>query len=129
VKSKKINNKKRGLKKLRLNSSDQFEKLLKNPSLIERYSLSLYVTGTTARSTKAIANIRALCDEFLKGRYELKVIDIYQQPDETMNAQIIAAPTLIKRLPTPLKRLIGDLSDRNKLIVGLDLRLGKTGKI
>lgn len=128
MKFKKTTARKRVPKKLRTDTSAQFEKLLNNPSLIERYALTLYVTGTTARSAKAVTNIRALCDEFLKGRYELRVIDIYQQPDETIKAQIIAAPTLIKTLPTPLKRLIGDLSDRDKLMVGLDLHIAEAGK-
>ena len=98
-----------------------FEKVLRKASVDQCYSLCLYVTGTTHRSARAIANIRSLCDEFLPGRYKLDVIDIYQCPVETMAAQIIAAPTLIKKLPLPVKRLIGDLSDRNKLIYGLDL--------
>lgn len=99
-----------------------FEKALRKTSADRCYSLCLYVTGTTHRSARAIANIRSLCEEFLAGRYKLDVIDIYQCPVETMAAQIIAAPTLIKKLPLPVKRLIGDLSDRDKLIYGLDLR-------
>lgn len=113
--------KKRRQKKPSLDANTVFEKLLKKNSRKEHYSLSLYVTGTTARSVKAVANIRALCEEFLPGKYDLEVIDIYQQPAETINAQIIAAPTLIKKLPKPLKRLIGDLSEREKVIVGLNL--------
>jgi circadian clock protein KaiB len=104
-----------------VDSRANFENLLKKASNASHYSLSLYVTGTTARSAKAVANIRALCEEFLPGKYDLEVIDIYQQPAETINAQIIAAPTLIKKLPKPLKRLIGDLSERDKVIVGLNL--------
>jgi len=100
-----------------------FEKELRKTSVTERYLLCLYITGTTQLSTRAIANIRALCEEFLKGRYKLDVVDIYQSPLETINAQIVAAPTLIKKLPLPVKRLIGDLSDRKKLILGLDLHL------
>ena len=99
-----------------------FEKQLKKVPAAERYLLRLYVTGTTQRSTRAIANIRSLCEEFLKGRYKLDVIDIYQHPVETMNAQIFAAPTLIKRSPKPVKRLIGDLSNRDRLIYDLDLQ-------
>src|SRR6185503_2251055 len=85
----------------------KFEKLLRNAATIRHYSLRLYITGTTARSTAAVANIRALCEEHLKGRYDLEVIDIYQQPHQAMTEQIIAAPTLVKRTPMPPKRLVG----------------------
>jgi circadian clock protein KaiB len=98
-----------------------FEKLLKNADAIQHYQLRLYITGTTVRSSQAIANIRALCDEFLAGHYDLEVIDIYQQPAEAVKEQIIAAPTLIKELPTPPKRLIGNLSDRDKVMIVLNL--------
>lgn len=88
----------------------------------EQYVLRLYVTGMTPRSTRAIENVRAICDEHLQGRYELEVIDIYQQPVLAKGEQIIAAPTLIKQLPAPLRRIIGDLSNRERVLVGLDLR-------
>ena len=88
------------------------------------FVLRLYVTGNTVRSGQAIANIRALCDDYLAGRYELEVVDIYQQPKAAAKEQIIAAPTLVKELPTPVKRLIGDLSDRDKVLVGLNLEGG-----
>lgn len=90
----------------------------------ERYVLRLYVTGMTPRSTRAIANLRAICDEHLDGRYDLDVIDIYQQPALTKSEQIIAAPTLIKRLPLPMRRLIGDMSNRERVLLGLDLARG-----
>ncbi|MEO6035791.1 MAG: circadian clock KaiB family protein [Verrucomicrobiota bacterium] len=102
-----------------------FENLLKNSDAIQHYQLRLYITGTTARSSQAIANIRALCNEFLDGHYDLEVIDIYQQPAEATKEQIIAAPTLIKESPIPPKRLIGDLSDRDKVIVGLSLNANR----
>jgi circadian clock protein KaiB len=99
-----------------------FEELLDRPNgRGRRYVLRLYVTGTTLRSSRAIANIRALCDEYLTGHYDLEVVDIYQQPAAVAEEQIIAAPTLIKKSPKPLKRMVGDLSDREKVIVGLDL--------
>jgi circadian clock protein KaiB len=98
-----------------------FERLLKNSDAIQHYQLRLYITGTTPRSSQAIANICALCDEFLPGHYNLEVIDIYQQPSAAAKEQIIAAPTLVKEFPSPPKRLIGDLSDRDKVIVGLSL--------
>jgi circadian clock protein KaiB len=104
-----------------VDSTAIFEKLLKNADAIQHYQLRLYITGTTPRSSHAIANVRALCDEFLPGHYDLEVIDIYQQPTEAAKEQIIAAPTLIKEFPSPAKRLIGDLSDRDKVMVGLSL--------
>ena len=87
----------------------------------ERYILRLYVTGMTARSARAIENLRAICDEYLDGRYDLEVVDIYQQPVLTRGEQIIAAPTLIKKLPLPMRRIIGDMSNRERVLIGLDL--------
>ncbi len=88
----------------------------------EAYVLRLYVTGLTPRSSLAIANVRKICDEHLAGRYELEVIDLYQQPGLARGEQIIASPTLIKTLPLPLRRLIGDMSDKEKFLIGLDLK-------
>ena len=88
----------------------------------EKYVLRLYVTGMTPKSTRAIANVQTLCEEHLAGRYELKIIDIYQQPKLAKEGQIIATPTLIKQLPLPLRRLIGDMSDTEKFLVGIDLK-------
>ena len=104
-----------------IDCSSNFEKLLKKASAIKHYSLRLYVTGTTPRSTAAITNIRSLCEEYLKGRYSLEVVDIYQRPGEAQDEQIIAAPTLLKKAPEPPKRVVGNLSDREKVIVLLDL--------
>jgi circadian clock protein KaiB len=87
----------------------------------EKYILRLYVTGMTPRSINAIENIRKICEENLKGRYELEVIDIYQEPEYAKKEQILAAPTLIKKLPLPLRKFIGDMSDKEKILVGLDL--------
>jgi circadian clock protein KaiB len=89
---------------------------------VERYTLRLYVTGMTPRSLRAIENIKRVCEVSLKDRYSLEVVDIYRQPELAGQAQIIAAPTLIKALPLPLRRIIGDLSDREKVLVGLDLK-------
>ncbi len=86
------------------------------------YVLRLYVTGTTPRSLQAIANVKKICEEHLKGRYELEVIDLYQQPVLAKGEQIVAAPTLIKELPEPLRRIIGDMSSTEKILVGLDLK-------
>jgi circadian clock protein KaiB len=86
------------------------------------YVLKLYVAGLTPRSREAIQTVSVVCDEHLAGRYELEVIDIYQQPVLARGDQIIAAPTLVKKLPLPLRRLIGSMADRDRVIVGLDLR-------
>lgn len=75
----------------------------------------------TARSARAIENVRVICDEHLDGRYDLEVVDIYQQPAFTKSEQIIAVPTLIKSLPLPLRRIIGDMSNRDRVLLGLDL--------
>jgi circadian clock protein KaiB len=89
------------------------------------YVLKLYVTGTTARSVAAVANIKKICEEHLKGRYRLEVIDIYQQPELAAREQLVVAPTLIKKLPLPLRTFIGDLSETQKVLVGLDLEAKK----
>ncbi len=86
-----------------------------------RYVLRLYVTGMTPRSEEAIRNVTALCQEYLAGRYDLQVIDIYQQPTLAEGEQIVAAPTLVKELPLPLRKLIGSMVDERKVLVGLDL--------
>jgi circadian clock protein KaiB len=91
------------------------------PRQVKRYLFKLYVTGATARSTKAIANLNALCQQHLPGQYDLEVIDIYQQPDKARTEQIVAAPTLIKILPAPLRRCIGDLSDSGRLLASLQI--------
>jgi len=119
---------KAGVKKPPLDSSAQFEKILSSAPVGEHFSLRLYVTGTTERSSRAVANIRGLCEEYLSGRYNLEVVDIYQQPGKAVDEQIIAAPTLIKSLPKPPKRLIGDLANRDRVIVGLNLGGDKSGK-
>lgn len=86
------------------------------------YVLRLYVTGTSPRSAAAITNIRRLCEQHLKGRYDLEVIDIYQQPVLARGEQIIAAPTLIKKFPFPLRKVVGDLSNAKLVLMGLDIR-------
>ncbi|MEI6875700.1 MAG: circadian clock KaiB family protein [Spirochaetota bacterium] len=86
------------------------------------YVLRLYVSGMTPKSMRAIENVRKICTEHLEGRYTLEIIDIYQQPIFAKEGQIIAAPTLVKELPAPLRKFIGDMSSVEKLLVGLDLR-------
>lgn len=88
-----------------------------------RYQLKLFVSGSTEKSSRAIANIHALCEERLAGRYQLEVIDIYQQPHMAREGQVIAAPTLVKELPEPVRRFVGDLSDQGRVLLGLDIRL------
>ncbi|HOG18710.1 MAG TPA: circadian clock KaiB family protein [Syntrophales bacterium] len=88
----------------------------------EKYLLRLYVAGATPASTAAIRNIKKICDENLRGCYELAVIDIYQQPVLARDEQILAAPTLIKKLPLPIRRFIGDMANKERILVGLDLR-------
>jgi circadian clock protein KaiB len=87
-----------------------------------RYILKLYVAGQSPKSVNAIANIKKICEENLQGRYELEVIDLYQQPQLAQGDQIIALPTLIRKLPPPLSRVIGDLSNTERVLVGLDIQ-------
>ena len=88
----------------------------------QKYVLRLYVAGMTPRSQEAIRTVTAICQEHLEGRYDLQVIDIYQQPVLAKGEQIIAVPTLIKELPLPLRKLIGSMASEEKVLVGLDLR-------
>jgi circadian clock protein KaiB len=92
-------------------------------SRLEEYVLRLYVSGSTSKSALAVENIKRICEQHLKNRYDLEVIDIYQQPSLARDDQIVAVPTLIKRSPFPMRRLIGDLSDLKKVLFGLDLGL------
>lgn len=87
----------------------------------ENYVLRLYVSGATPRSVAAIENIKDICDTHLQGRYDLQIIDIYQHPELAHRAEILAAPTLIKQLPLPLRKLLGDLSETQRVLIGLDV--------
>ena len=93
------------------------------PSRQVKYLLRLYVSGSTLKSSRAVENIKRVCEKHLKNRYDLEVIDIYQQAKLARDQQIVAVPMLIKRLPLPLRRLIGDMSDQKKVLFGLDLRM------
>src|SRR5690349_9586477 len=107
----------------------EFEKAIAQAAKSDqRYVLKLYVTGSTPRSSRAIQSIRTLCEEHLAGRYDLEVIDIHQQPVLARGEQIIAAPTLIKQLPAPLRKMVGDLSDTDRVLMGLDLQPTSQGK-
>lgn len=103
------------------NATSRFEQVLARQEQA-RFVLRLYVNGATRNSLRAIANITALCEEHVEGRYELQVIDIQQQPTLAKGEQILAVPTLIKLLPGQLRRIIGDLSDRERVLIGLGLR-------
>ncbi len=107
-----------------VDSSEAFEKALEDAKH-EKYILKLFIAGNTVKSNRAIAALHEVCEQYLQGRYELVVIDIYQQPELARGEQIIAAPTLIKQLPLPLRRLIGDLARTERIMVGLNLRPGK----
>mgnify|MGYP001344759515 CR=1 FL=1 len=102
----------------------RFERLLVERNG-ERYRLRLFVTGMTRRSTEAVAAIKSLCEELLTGRYELEICDLYVDPMAARTNQVLAAPTLVRELPLPAKRLIGNLDDRERLAVGLDLVLAR----
>ena len=100
---------------------EEFEKLVAELSQ-PLYLFRLYVSGASPRSAQAITNIRSICDKYLPGKYELEVVDVYQQPGATKEAQIVAVPTLIKELPLPRKKFVGDMTDVEKIVVGLKLR-------
>ena len=92
-----------------------------NKSRLGRYVLELYIAGTTPRSAAAVVNVRQICDEHLEGRYDLEVIDVLRHPERAVAGQILAAPTLVKRLPSPVRRFIGDMSKTDRLLEGLGI--------
>ena len=89
---------------------------------MNHYVLKLYVTGQTPRSQRAIANLRRICEEELRGEYEMVVIDVLERPQLAEHEKILATPTVVKELPAPIRRVIGDLSDSERVLLGLDLR-------
>lgn len=91
-----------------------------------KYLLRLFVTGTSARSSQSIMNLRAFCEKHLRDQCSMEVIDIYQQPNLARDEQIVATPTLIKKLPLPVRILVGDFSDQRRMASGLDLSLTNT---
>jgi circadian clock protein KaiB len=101
-------------------TKNDFERAIKERKN-QKYVLRLYVAGSTSNSLVTIENIQNIAKEYLEGRYELEVIDIYQQPDRIKNDQIIVTPTLIKRLPMPFRKIIGNLSNKERVLVGLEL--------
>jgi circadian clock protein KaiB len=88
----------------------------------ERWELRLYVAGQTPRSTSALANLRKICEEHLAGKYSIEVIDLLERPQLAQGEQIVAIPTLERRLPEPVRKIIGDLSNTERVLIGLDLR-------
>jgi len=103
-------------------TTELFEEAIRvNPLNRAKYILRLYVSGSSGRSMRAVHNLRKICEEHLPGDYELEVIDIYKDPAAAREAQIVAAPTLVKKLPRPLRRFVGDLSNTQKILVGLDI--------
>jgi circadian clock protein KaiB len=89
--------------------------------MTDGHILRLFVTGSTPRSLRAITNLRAICEEHLAGRYSLEVVDLYQHPEMAKQNNLVAAPTLIKSLPDPIRRVIGDMSDEGQVLFGLDI--------
>ena len=95
--------------------------------VLSKYLLRLFVTGASSRTATAIANLRRICEQELEGRYELEIIDVLEYPDLAENEKILATPTLIKSLPLPLRRVIGDLSNTEKVLLGLEVYQTRTG--
>jgi circadian clock protein KaiB len=113
---------KRPLKTKLRYATEAFEEALKDTALRRaKYILRLYVTGSSHRSLRAVYNLKKLCEEYLPDDYELEVIDIYKDPAAAREEQIIAAPTLVKKLPRPIRKFVGDMSNTQKILVGLDL--------
>lgn len=110
-------------------ATEVFEKAINGNALKRaRYILRLYVTGSTGRSLKAVYNLKKLCEEYLPD-YDLEVIDIYKDPEAAREAQIVAAPTLVKKLPRPIRKFVGDLSNTQKILVGLDIYKRQSSKV
>jgi len=96
-------------------------------SAAEEWILRLYVAGQSPRSAAALRNLKTICEEHLAGRYRIEVIDLMKQPQLARGDQIVAVPTLVRHLPPPMKKIIGDLSNEERVLVGLDLRPGRVG--
>lgn len=113
---------KRPVKSKLRRATEAFEEAIKDKALRRAtYILRLYVTGSTSKSLRAVYNLKKLCDEYLPDDYDLEVIDIYKDPAAAREAQIIAAPTLVKKLPQPIRKFVGDMSNTEKILVGLDV--------
>lgn len=103
-------------------TTEEFEEALKQGEN-RKFVLRLFVTGITPRSLEAIDEVRRLCEEHLKGRYELQVVDIYKQPQAAQQDQVFAAPTLVKLLPLPVRKIVGDMTRKERLLAGLDIKV------
>ncbi len=112
--------KRRKPKKIAGDVTEEYEKALENRKA-QHYVLQLYIAGNNLRSQMAVENVKKICEEMLKGRYDLEIIDIYQDRSRNPVDLVLAAPTLIKKLPLPLRRVIGDMTRKEKVLVGLDL--------
>lgn len=108
-------------KRVQHNAAPKTEKHQRQAKKESGYVLRLYITGSTPRAKSAIMKVKKFCDEHLKDQYELDVIDIYQQPTYAREAQIVAAPTLVKKLPEPLRKLVGDFSNASRVMTALGL--------
>lgn len=108
------------MKKQWASPTETFERLLAKPTQ-EKYVLCLYIAGLTPRSTLAVERIRAICERYLSGRYELTIIDLYLQPEMARQAQVVVAPTLVKQTPSPRRLFIGDMTDEKRILQGLNI--------
>ena len=116
------------LAKLR-DATESFEEAIKTTALRRaKYILRLYITGSTGRSLRAVHNLKKFCEEHLPDDYDLEVIDIYKDPAAAREEQIVAAPTLVKKLPLPIRKFVGDLSNTQKILVGLDIYKRQSSK-
>lgn len=114
-----------------MTTTEKFERLAgrrRKGETTGNYQLRLYIAGMTDRSRFALKNIKKICEDRLKGKYDLEVVDIYQQPEASRKEQIIAVPMLVKQLPEPIRRLLGDLSDEEKVMIALDIQRPEKGK-
>lgn len=102
-------------------AAESFEDFISGRGNKDNYILKLYVSGNSPTSVRAIMNLKKICEENLHGQYLLEIIDLYQKPELAREANLIAAPTLIRNLPLPLRRIIGDMSDTDRVLVGLDI--------
>ncbi len=106
----------------RINGAEELEEAMRELDGDARYVLRLYVAGSGERSLQAVGRVKRLCEQHIEGRYELEVIDIYQHPSEAGSGQVIAAPTLVKHMPPPLRRVVGSMADEGRVLIALGVR-------
>lgn len=107
--------------------SKKLTKIPRKAKIKPEWQLRLYIAGQTAKSIAALANLKRLCDARLAGRYEIEVVDLAENPGLAADDQILAVPTLVRKLPEPIKKIIGDLSQTERVLLGLDLQMTQTG--